>query len=208
MSKVRIYSVALLVMLAVESPNVRADFMTTGNFNQTPATQVYLYQINITDYTAFSATTANAGTDPGLDTMLFLFKSDFKGLEANDDTGGNPQSTLSAASAFGPTSNGTYYLGVTISANVPDDGANPIFPLALGSTTEVPADPSAGPAVKFQQLFDPPPPSQVYQGNFRLDVTGADLVGPAQLVPEPSSLALVGLGVAGVLGCVPRRKVA
>ena len=74
-----------------------------GSINTTQ--DVDLYQINLTDG-LFAATTVRNVTN-NLDTMLWLFDAEGKGIVGNDDSYGTSQSTIRAAITAG-----TYYLGI------------------------------------------------------------------------------------------------
>ena len=89
-----------------------------------------MYHFKICNEGSFSATTVG-GT--GLDTMLWLFSSDGRGVVMDDDTSGsNPQSTITSQFV---TANGNYYLAITLFENAApahgrvahDASSNPIW---------------------------------------------------------------------------------
>jgi len=79
---------------------------------------VDLYQIFLADGATFSASTVNGST---IDTQLFLFRTDGRGVYANDDadTGFTLQSTLPANNPLTPRFAGPYYLAISSFNNDP-----------------------------------------------------------------------------------------
>src|ERR1700722_1471534 len=112
----------------------------TGSIPNTtdPLLGVEMFKLNISDYLDFSAITI--GSAFGIpDTELLLFDSNGLGVYANDDIdGGNTLSCLPSAdgsnpcpssrpAGVGPTSDGTYYLAITRSSNLPLSMSGEIF---------------------------------------------------------------------------------
>ena len=164
------------------------------------------YLITITDVSAFYATTdAGQGLGTGgasYDTLLALFLPDGTPLLRIDDTppSGTPfHSYLSDPSTFpgaaqpsaapipGP---GDYILAVAgFGATANDAGGGNLFTTAGGFDQLEGPDPAAGP-------FDAWAPADT--GTYTVELGGATFA-----IPEPSSLALAGLGL---LGLVRRRR--
>lgn len=105
---------------------------------------VSVFAIDILNYSAFSATLVPASAYGIPDTELFLFDSTGRGVYGNDDiSGADTLSCLPSADAgnpcpygrsgAGPTSDGTYYLAITRSANGPLSTSGEIFSLAIGA---------------------------------------------------------------------------
>ena len=88
---------------------------------------VDLYQINLADG-LFGATTVRNVTN-NLDTMLWLFDSEGKGIVGNDDSYGTSQSTIRTTVAAG-----TYYLGIGNFGMLPTGDTGSIFDYVDGSS--------------------------------------------------------------------------
>jgi hypothetical protein len=156
-----------------------------------PNGDVDLYQIRIVDPAGFSATTVNAfGTLT--DTHLFLFDANGRGVYANDDASASTRrSTLPAGLAIGPQQPGLYYLGISAFDREPVSAGGLIFPDFPFTGVFGPTGPGGGsPLINWAG-------SGAFQGTYRIDLTGA--VG-AEIIPEPATLSLFGLGLAGALG--------
>jgi PEP-CTERM motif len=173
-----------------------------------PLLGVEMFKLNISDYLDFSAITN--GLAFGIpDTELFLFDSSGLGVYGNDDIdAGNTLSCLPSAdsgnpcssarpSGVGPTSDGTYYLAITRSSNLPLSVSGDIFTI-LNFTDIVGPDLTMGgndPITGWDGgAFTSPDTDLV---NFDITLTGASAA-----VPEPGVLGLLAL----VLFCVALRK--
>jgi hypothetical protein len=86
-----------------------------------------LYQINLADG-LFAATTVRNVTN-NLDTMLWLFDAEGKGVVGNDDSYGTSQSTIRAS-----VEQGTYYLGIGNFGMLPTGETGSIFDYVNGSS--------------------------------------------------------------------------
>jgi hypothetical protein len=165
---------------------------------------VDMFKIDITDFADFSALTT--GVAFGVpDTELFLFDAGGLGVYANDDaSGSNTLSCLPSADSsnpcssprpagVGPTSDGTFYLAITRSANGPISVAGEIF-TSVSSTDVVGPDLTMGggsPIVDWD--------GNVFTGpDFDLTAFDIILTGTSP-VPEPATWALFATGVALVL---------
>jgi hypothetical protein len=101
--------------------------------------------------------------------------------------------TLSAPSAFTLQANTTYWL----EADTGD--TDPVHWAVTSSTT------TTGPGTLGARVFSPSPPAPPWfsgSGRLQVEVDGT----PVAAVPEPSGLALLGLGGAGLLGWRVRRR--
>ncbi|WP_218079391.1 PEP-CTERM sorting domain-containing protein [Anthocerotibacter panamensis] len=157
------------------------------------ASDADLFLINVTDISAFSATTVNS--DTSVDTQLFLFSSTGQAIYFNDDDPGglSLQSTLPAGSLLGPTSTGLYYLGIAPLGYDPIDFASQLL-FVLGAPTDV-----LGPATSntLSSFF---PSFLGSGGTYTINLTGATAA-----VPEPASvMGFLALGAA--FGCKKRTK--
>jgi PEP-CTERM motif len=178
----------------------------TGSIPDTtdPLLGVEMFKLSISDYLDFSAITI--GSAFGIpDTELLLFDSTGLGVYANDDIdGGNTLSCLPSAdgsnpcpssrpAGVGPASDGTYYLAITRSSNLPLSASGEIFTI-LDFTDVVGPDFTMGgsdPITGWDGgAFTSSDTDLV---NFDIKLTG---------VPEPGVLGLLALG----LLCIALRK--
>lgn len=146
-----------------------------------------MFEIYISDPSAFSATTTNAQTAIE-DTMLYLFDENGLGVLANDDTSGTEfTSTLAAGSLTG--SAGVYYIAVSLLFNSPLSATGDIFDVTeLEATTDTISanGAGAGDPINGWDVFAFTDP-----GAYQINLTGTTFV------PEPSAAVLLGLGLAG-----------
>lgn len=144
---------------------------------------------------SFSASTSNlsGGGDPNK--QLFLFNASGFGVAANDTALSNDASlSISSLAA------GEYYLAISSSDNNPVSSTGSIFSfpfLGVGSDNPPPSGPGAGnPLIGWGTGSS--------NGNYRINLGSS--VEYASVVPEPGSLALLGLGAAGLVGFRLRRS--
>jgi hypothetical protein len=150
--------------------------------------EVNMYKFAIVDPAHFSATTVG---QPGslVDTQLFLFDENGRGVYANDDANGlTKRSTLPAGSPFGPDHPGIYYLAISAfdrdPVSLPTNGL--IFPSFPVTGVFGPTGPGgAFPVTDWQG-------GATGTGSYFILITGA------ALIPEPSSLLLLGSGLVGL----------
>lgn len=179
---------------------INGRFSTVAPFSTFNAQDMDVYRFVIATPATFSATTVNAGTAIGSDTMLFLFNPNGTGIAMNDDTSGTDfRSTLPAGHAlYASLTPGVYLLAVstydvrpTTSAVAPP--GNVIFPQMNTGIN--------GPAAGLgSAIFDGQTSLSTEPGplNYSITLTG---VVP---VPEPGTLAFCTL--AGVAGLAIRRR--
>ena len=165
---------------------------------------VDMFKIDITDFADFSALTTSVAFGVP-DTELFLFDAGGLGVLFNDDaSGSNTQACLPSADSsnpcsstlpvgVGPTSDGTFYLAITRSANDPISVAGNIFTNVF-STDVVGPDLTMGggsPIVDWDgNVFTSP--------DFDLTAFDITLTGISP-VPEPATWALFAAGLVLVL---------
>jgi hypothetical protein len=150
---------------------------------------VDLFVINITNPSAFSATTLGSSL---LDTQLFLFTMSGAPVYMNDDdasVSGDINafllSTLPSGHAKGPQTAGLYLLGISLSGNDPVNLDNQLL-FADGISTDV-RGPASG--LLNTELFDFTNGTKFdEQGAYTITLSGVD--EPAA-VPEPATGALV-----------------
>jgi PEP-CTERM motif len=166
---------------------------------------VDMFKIDITDFTDFSAMTVGPPAFGIPDTALFLFDASGMGVLANDDiSGANTLSCLPSAGSgnpcptalpagTGPTSDGTYFLAITRSANFPLDGsANEIFTNSA-STDVVGPNSGTGPIAGWDgNVFTGPDFDLI---NFDILLTGTSPVA----TPEPATWTLLASGLVFIL---------
>jgi hypothetical protein len=205
MSQKLLLSVVAALFLICATP-AHADSQILGTIPDQLGVDVF--EIDITDFTNFSALTLDPGAFGIPDTELFLFDAGGFGVLGNDDIdGGNTFSCLPAAgpsnlcasllpAGVGPTSDGFYFLAITRSANSPLDGdGNDIFTL-LDSTDVVGPNSGVGALASWDGGVFTSPDTDLQ--NFDIQLTGA-----SALAPEPSTWALL---ITGLIFILLRRK--
>jgi hypothetical protein len=175
---------------------------------------VDMFKINITDFIDFSAMTIGPGAFGIPDTELFLFDASGVGVYANDDTdGGNALSCLpsvgtsnpcssSLPAGVGPTSDGTYYMAITRSANSPLSVGGNIFTI-LNFTDVVGPDLTMGgnnPITGWDGNVFTSPDTDLTA--FDITLTGTSPIA----TPEPATWALIATGIVFIL--VRRKQLA
>ncbi|HET8821003.1 MAG TPA: PxKF domain-containing protein [Thermoleophilaceae bacterium] len=87
-----------------------------------------LYRVCLSSGASFSASTLGGTTPSNLDTQLFLFAADGRGVYANDDALDTRASRLPANHRFSPATGGVYYLGISPYNHDPQSAQGEIFP--------------------------------------------------------------------------------
>ncbi len=154
------------------------------------------FYINITNPMTFSASTVGGSS---LDTMLYLFTQNGSPIYLNDDAAGGMslQSTLPSGNPFGTLQIGTYIIGISLSGAEPINAGNQnLFADALFSTDlRGPRAGALGPVTGVRQA------TSGETGPYSIFLTGA----ATSSIPEPGTLALVGLSGLGVFLAARRR---
>ncbi|HEY9607892.1 DVUA0089 family protein, partial [Allocoleopsis sp.] len=119
-----VLDMAQIVNTSDTLPRAISGTLSQGN-------DVDLYQIYLPANQPFQATTVGGSV---VDTQLFLFDSSGRGLYTNDDSAGTLASTM-PASAFTPSTSGTYYLGISACCNDPTSTNGLIFDYASATPT-------------------------------------------------------------------------
>jgi hypothetical protein len=163
-----------------------------------------MYAINIVDPVNFSATTVSLLTTV-LDTQLFLFTSSGIGVVANDDTIEFVEfrSTIPPGNVPGPA--GLYYLAIAGFPDRPISISGRIFPDPANSDAIVTNTGLGGadPIIDWDR-----PLGGDLGGHYEIILDGAEAVLPQQIIPEPSSLALMSglFGLAALRFRIVRRR--
>jgi hypothetical protein len=208
----KISSLILVATVMVAGPSLASTWTETGDAGQTQAsaqvtaggtmsgvalTDIFgslgtspdadLYQIEIVNPSAFSATTVNA-IGGFLDTQLFLFTLSGAPVYMNDDADGTTfLSTLPAGSSLGPILPGIYLLGISLAGYDPVNVNNQLL-FAPGLSTDV-----RGPASLLQPaLLGGFADNTFFPDSGRYDIQLTGVV----TVPEPTSGLLVVLACA------------
>ena len=119
-----------------DAGDLRATAQDVGSFAVTQivgsfpnAVDADLYRVCLSSGASFSASTLGGTTPSNLDTQLFLFTADGRGVYANDDAMDNTRaSRLPANHRFSPTTGGVYYLGISPFNHDPHSAQGEIFP--------------------------------------------------------------------------------
>jgi hypothetical protein len=162
----------------------------SGTF--TSASDVDLFEIHIAAPGLFSA---SASSIPALDGLLFLFDSAGKGVVSRDDSSTNNGDFGALTSTF-VVSAGDYFLGISLFDNIPGSAGGLIFP----DTQFVDSGIEYGPSGPGGTL----PLSQWIVGAGGLTGSAASYtialrgVSGVARVPEPATLALLAVGLAGL----------
>jgi hypothetical protein len=161
---------------------VRGSLLTTSNLDYAD-----LFRIYLTAGQSFSATTTGSGIAyNNFDTGLFLFNGAGLGLLANDDDPNvGPSSSIAN---YAPAASGFYYLAIAGAGYTPLSAGGAIFGSLLGLDQVGPAGPGGAlPLAAWSSVSSE-------GGAYEIQLQGA-LVG---VVPEPSSWAMLALGLCAV----------
>ena len=166
-----------------------------GSLSNTVGGDADLFLIYISSPSTFSASTVGGSS---LDTTIFLFNASGQAILANDDASGiSLQSTLPAGnSAYAGLAPGFYYLGISLSGAEAVNSVNQ-FLFQQSLTTDLRG---AAAGLNPTSLGNFAAASFDENGAYAIALTGA------AVVPEPSTLALAGLGVASLCAGFVRRN--
>jgi hypothetical protein len=172
----------------------------TGNISS--SNDADLFAITITNTTTFSATASSAA---GIDTSLFLFNSSGTPVIANDDGSGTSfQAKIAAGnSLLTSLSPGTYFIGISLSGNEPVNLNNQLL-FTLDQPTTAVRGIASNLNPKTLSTFDSNT-SFPETGDYTLTLTSTQGAINPFAVPEPSSFAMIGVGIGSVL-CLRRKQ--
>lgn len=147
-----------------------------------------LFALRLTAGTAFSATTVSFGGMEGIgDTQLFLFDSTGHGIRYNDD---RDFTDFFSEISFTPGSTGTYYLGISaLDFNPRDAQGSFLYVRDQSNPVATPGASIFGPVASWAAAG-----GFADSGQYQINLAGA---AP---VPEPSTILMMALGLAGLLG--------
>ena len=138
----------------------RIDGVAAGGFD------VDMYRICLTGGRTFSASTVG-GTE--VDTQLFLFDSNGRGVYANDDSDGTLQSRLPSGDPLTPQDGGEYLLAVSVFGVEPSNPMGFIFPPNDAGVVGPTESGGADPVTRWSRTGRERP-----SGAYTLFLTGAD----------------------------------
>ncbi|HEY9851283.1 MAG TPA: hypothetical protein V6D28_17575 [Leptolyngbyaceae cyanobacterium] len=145
----------------------------SGSLADIPNGDIDLFQI-LAVGGSFSATTDTAGTDPFLDTQLFLFDANGIGIAASNDIDAfNFSSTISITLAPG-----TYYIGISSFGSDPRSPGGDIFIIPTTGQVNPANGPGAGSSLSSWSANGAPG-----SGSYSIGFTGAQFVGETTPVP-------------------------
>ena len=154
----------------------------------TGGADVDVYRVCLTDGVSFSASTVGATT---LDTQLFLFDADGKGVYSNDDAGiGIRGSRLPSAHRFSPTGSGEYFIAISSFNNDPQSDAGEIFPDLFSSSLYPDGVVNAAGVGGDEPVVSWVGPTRGPPGLYRINVTGTmgcDMTPPTVDLRTPAN---------------------
>jgi hypothetical protein len=154
-----------------------------------------MYEIYISSPATFLATTVGTGKDPILNPALYLFDASGNGIVGNDNTASGAQASISDSSLTA----GFYYILIASSGHLPEHGSTLIFG-DLTNTTNISLPGSPLIIDKYKETGATPSPADGGK-DYEIDLTGAQFASP-----EPATVGLIGLGLAGLAWRARRAK--
>jgi hypothetical protein len=128
-----------------------------------------------------------------VDTVLYVFDNDWKGLKKNDDASSLTTNSLIVTNL---AAGGVYYVGVSNYGINPLSNSGQIFPSAGGTGVVGPTGPGGSQPFNGDTTWYYP-----LAGNYKLtfsDVSIAEETVFGAAVPEPATLTLLGTGLLGL----------